>query len=213
MEAIREGFGDDGFILGCTAPFGPLVGIVDAMRVATDITPYWARKRPFFDEAPTLPNVCRNDIQHTYMNRRLWINDPDTHIARTDNNELTENEVLLWTATLKFVGGALLLSDRFETLIPERAALSKMLLADPDAYETYPLDRLERTIPAVWYAKRRDGKGALLGLFNVTDEPQAIPVNLPLDGHKMRELFTHREVDELPALVEPHSVFAVEILD
>ncbi|MBR0459701.1 MAG: alpha-galactosidase [Victivallales bacterium] len=213
MEVIREGFGDDGFILGCTSPFGPLVGIVDAMRVATDITPHWAKKIPYFDEAPVVPNVCRNDIQHAYMNHRLWINDPDTHIARTDNNELTESEVRLWTAALKIVGGALLLSDRFETLIPERAALSKMLLSDPDAYEALPLDRLERTIPAVWYAKRRDGKGAILGLFNVTNEPQAIPVDLPLEGKKLRELFSHRDVEELPALVEPHSVFAVEILD
>ena len=29
LEAIREGFGEDGFILGCTVPFGASVGVVD----------------------------------------------------------------------------------------------------------------------------------------------------------------------------------------
>jgi alpha-galactosidase len=89
LAAIREGFGDDGFILGCTMPFGPAVGIVDAMRSSTDITPYWQSASHQHAEAPNVPNVCRNIINHNYMNGRLWINDPDTLIVRDDETELT----------------------------------------------------------------------------------------------------------------------------
>lgn len=58
------------------------------------------------------------------MNGRLWISDQDTHIARIDNNKLTENEVILWTYALFLTGGMMLLFDRFETLISERLKLS-----------------------------------------------------------------------------------------
>ena len=186
MEAIRRGFGD-GFILGCTAPLGCMVGLVDGMRIAPDITPGWAAGERF-DEAPSLPNVCRNGINRVYMHHRLWLNDPDTHIARSDNNLMTENEVILWSCALKLLGGMLLLSDRFETLIPERAALCRWLLEKRDEYAVRPLDSFTSPIPSVWRAvSRRDGK-TLLAFFNFSDtarkfqvkEEQLEPFRFPL---------------------------------
>lgn len=209
LAAIREGFGEDGFILGCTAPFGPCVGLVDGERIATDITPVWYREcYGKNEEAPTVPNVCRNGIQHAYMHRKLWYNDPDTHIARTDSNELTENEVQLWTAALRINSGMLLLSDRFSTLIPERLAYSKMLLDDPDAFKAIPLDRMERTIPAVWQGIRRDGKGTICGVFNLTDEPLAIPC--PWGDEAGREIFSGK-AEPYPEELPPHTAFVVEL--
>ncbi len=209
LSAIREGFGDDGFILGCTAPFGPCAGLVDGERIATDITPYWYREHfGRNEEAPTVPNVCRNGIQHAYMHRKLWYNDPDTHIARIDNNELTEEEVKLWTAALRINSGMLLLSDRFSTLTPERLAYSKMLLDDPDAFAAVPLDRMERTIPAVWKGVRRDGKGSVYGVFNLTNGPLSIPC--PWGEAKGREIFSGKPAD-YPEELPPHTVFAVEL--
>ena len=34
--------GDDAFLLGCGCPLGPAVGVVDAMRIGADVTPYWS---------------------------------------------------------------------------------------------------------------------------------------------------------------------------
>ena len=151
FEAIRKGFGDDGFILGCTAPFGPLVGIVDAMRSSTDITPYWQRKGHQYAEAPNVPNVCRNIINHNYMNGRLWINDPDTLIVRDDSTKLTQNEVELWAEAVQRVGGSLLLSDRFSTLSTARLPLVQKVLGNIGSYaKTFPADRWERTYPTIW---------------------------------------------------------------
>lgn len=174
MEAIRRGFGD-GFILGCTAPLGCMVGLVDGMRIVPDITPGWTAGERF-DEAPSLPNVCRNGINRVYMHHRLWLNDPDTHIARSDNNLMTENEVILWSCALKLLGGMLLLSDRFETLIPERAALCRWLLEERDEYAVRPLDSFTSPIPSVWRAvSRRDGK-TLLAFFNFSDTARKFQV-------------------------------------
>ncbi len=179
LEAIREGIGDESFMLGCTIPLGPTVGIVNANRIGTDITPYWGREhqKPYA-EAPLVPYVCRNVVNRLYMHNRLWINDPDVHIARKDNNELTENEVRLWTSALWLAGGLTLISDRFTTLAPERAAFSKLLLARTDTFDTRPLDFFERTIPAVWGAKRRSDGAPCIGVFNFEDTPAVIEVDL-----------------------------------
>lgn len=182
LEAIREGFGEDGFILGCTVPFGPVVGIVDGERVSTDITPFWKRSGTAYDEAPNVPNVCRNIIHHSYMNRRIWINDPDTHIARIDNNELTENEVILWTNAVRLGGGMLLFSDRFSTLAPERAVFSKSLIADQDQYVSHPLDVFRNAFPRLWLGKHRKTGELLLGVFNFDDaktDTEILPAELP----------------------------------
>ena len=151
FEAIREGFGEDGFILGCTAPFGSLVGIVDAMRSSTDITPYWRGEGHQYAEAPTVPNVCRNIINHSYLNGRLWINDPDTLIVRDDSTKLTEDEVRLWAKAVTMTGGSLMLSDRFSTLSEKRLPLVKEVLSRMNRTPSaHPVDRWERTFPSVW---------------------------------------------------------------
>ena len=158
FEAIREGFGEDGFILGCTAPFGPLVGIVDAMRSSTDITPYWRGEGHQYAESPNVPNVCRNVIQHNYMNGRLWINDPDTLILRDDSTKLTQNEVELWAEAVTRIGGSLLLSDRFSTLSSIRLPLVQKVLNNSGSYVgVFPADRWERNYPTVWQSVK-DGR-------------------------------------------------------
>ena len=167
MEAIRRGFGDDGFILGGTMVFAPAVGIVDAMRVSTDITPYWDRPGQHA-EAPNVPNVCRNVVHHAYLNGRLWINDPDTLIVRDDNTKLTQGEVELWERAVSLAGGSLLLSDRMATLSPERLALVRRALAESEAWTNLrPVDRWERTLPIVWEAEK-DGR-VVRALFDFDD--------------------------------------------
>lgn len=166
-EAIRRGFGDDGFILACTTPFAPVVGIADAMRSSTDITPYWDRPGQHA-EAPNVPNVCRNVVHHAYLNGRLWINDPDTLIVRDDNTKLTQGEVELWERAVTFAGGSLLLSDRMATLSQERLALVCRALAESEAWTNLrPVDRWERTLPIVWEAEK-DGR-VVRAIFDFDD--------------------------------------------
>ncbi len=217
LAAIRKGIGDK-FILGCTSPLGPEVGMVDGCRIGTDITPNWqdADAKPY-KESCCVPNVCRNVINRSYMNRRLWINDPDVHIARIDNNRLTEDEVILWTSALWLVGGMVLLCDRFSTLAPERTALSQMLLRDLGRFENVrPLDIFDREFPSIWLARNQSKPSEYaLGLFNF----DAVEQNLLVDFSKVhgleqtrftvKEYWTNTDIGLnnacLEAAVRPHS--------
>ncbi|MBS1368926.1 MAG: alpha-galactosidase [Lentisphaeria bacterium] len=176
LQAIRDGFGSERFILGCTTLLGASAGLVDAERIGTDITPYWQpENREIYAEAPTVPNVCRNVLNRIYMHRNVWLNDPDVHIARLDNNKLNEEEIRLWTSVLWMAGGLTLLCDRFETLAPERAELSKLLLRRTDAFEDVrPLDFRESTVPSVLYGRFSETGAPVYGFFNFEDEPRTI---------------------------------------
>lgn len=169
LEAIREGFGKDGFILGCTVPFGASVGVVDGERISGDIAPYWTPDHPWSDEAPTMPNSSRNVIRHLYMNRRLWNNDPDTLIVRDDHTKLTENEVILWYELLRLTGGMLLLGDNLTTLSAKRSGLVKKLLREPDAYTARPVDFWAEDIPSILQATHRANGNVETALFNFSD--------------------------------------------
>jgi alpha-galactosidase len=80
LLAVRDGIGDDAFLLGCGCPFGPAVGIVDAMRVSPDVAPVWepAASWPGYREsAPAAVNAIQASVLRAPLHRRLWINDPD----------------------------------------------------------------------------------------------------------------------------------------
>ena len=41
LQALRDGLGEDGFLLSCGAPLAGSTGLVDAMRTGPDTAPYW----------------------------------------------------------------------------------------------------------------------------------------------------------------------------
>ena len=211
LEAIRKGMGAKRLVMGCTCPLSAEVGIVNVARVGTDITPYWGKLEDAVNrESPRVPHVCRNLIVRRYMHRRLWINDPDTHIARTDSNELTESEVKLWTAAVLLTGGMLMLSDRFSTLIPERAALSKMLIKELDSIdETRPLDFFEREFPSLWLGRKANGE-LVLAVINY-DDKASFKVDLSKAGVKPGSKFTASELWAGASLGQLSSSFDVEV--
>ena len=85
LDAVREGIGDDAFLLGCGCPFGPAVGVVDAMRVSADVGPRWdppAHWPGFRESSPAAVNAVQASVLRAPMHRRLWINDPDCLLVR-----------------------------------------------------------------------------------------------------------------------------------
>lgn len=198
LQAIRKGMGDDKFILGCTNVLGAGVGIINGCRISTDFLPSWNINGEPYKEAPTLPNVFRNVINRRYMHGRLWVNDADAHIARVDNNKLTENEVRMFTAALWIAGGMILTGDRFSTLVEERGRLFQMLLKDLDAFnDVRPLDLFEEEYPALWLGKNRQNAGQIaIGAFNFGETSKTLRVELTQAGFpsgskvKVRELWS-----------------------
>ena len=195
LKLIRETAGEDVFLLGCGAPIGPSVGLVDAMRIGPDIAPHWRPKvfglsRPWRKKTtyPAAINAIRNTLTRSAYHRRLWWNDPDCVIVRERQNELKPHEVQSWISVVGLSGGMVVFSDDMTALSPERRQWAATLLPiQPEA--GLPLDLLEHTIPetVALYIKRAWGEGVTVGLFNWRDEPRTRTLQLGtlgLDWHK-----------------------------
>ncbi|MBO5766318.1 MAG: alpha-galactosidase [Lentisphaeria bacterium] len=202
LAAIREGFGEDGFILGCTTPLGPVVGLVDGERIGTDIAKGWESRPGSYDEGLTMPNVCRNIINRSYMHRRLWLSDPDTLLIRKEGTTFTEEEAKLWFEALRLAGGLLLSGDRLDTLEPERLAWTIELFSNPDAYEVRALDVWERSVPGVWLAINRKSGELRLTLFNFENEE----VTFELEQYELPRFCSDTDGSDLPGRITlpPH---------
>lgn len=114
LEAVRSGVGEDAFLLGCGSPFGPAVGIVDAMRVSPDVAPRWEPRAPLpgMEEAASCArNAIVTSLLRAPLHRRLWINDNDCLLLRPVQTELDPSQRSSLAATVGGAGGFTMVSD------------------------------------------------------------------------------------------------------
>jgi alpha-galactosidase len=133
-DAIRRGAGDDTFILGCGAPLGSCIGAVDGMRIGPDVAPRWhlgggAWRPPGYEDCePATVNAFRNTLTRSFQHRRLWLNDPDCLMLRTEDTSLTEEQTRVWARVIALSGGLALISDDLSRLdAPARRLLEEVL--------------------------------------------------------------------------------------
>jgi alpha-galactosidase len=158
LEIIREAVGEDTFILGCGAPFGPSIGIVDAIRTSTDTAPTF--KVPFllnfinkllFANLETIPSVehaMQQNILRYFFHNQFWINDPDALIVRRRESHLTPTEIQFEVSAIGLLGGLLFLSDNLASLLPNEIELIQILIP-PYGISARPLDLLEHNFPEI----------------------------------------------------------------
>ncbi len=179
LEIIREAAGEETYLVGCGAPLGPSVGLVDAMRIGPDTAPYWTPKIPYLGELfrnaaslPSLRNSLRNIATRAWMHGRWWTNDPDNLIVRDTQTSLDEAEVIAQVTLQGLTGGSCVLSDDLPHLPPERRRLVDALLP-PLVSGMDTLDLLQREMPEVVVAPvaRHWDNWQLVGLFNWSQEP------------------------------------------
>jgi alpha-galactosidase len=121
-DAIRRGAGDDVLLLGCGAPLGPCIGVVDAMRIGADVAPRWqlrdAAWRPpgYEDNEPATVNAWRNTLTRAFQHRRLWVNDPDCVMLRSDDTDLDGAQMQTWARAVAVSGGLASISDDLGSL-------------------------------------------------------------------------------------------------
>jgi alpha-galactosidase len=135
-DAVRRGAGDDAFILGCGAPLGALVGVVDAMRIGADVAPAWdvapdaSTRQPAYEETtPSTRNAFVNTCTRSFMHRTLWANDPDCLMLRTEQTELPAAAAAVWAHTVGCSGGLALVSDDLALLGPAERRLLEETIA------------------------------------------------------------------------------------
>ena len=122
FDAIRRGAGDDTFILGCGAPLGACVGVVDGMRIGADVAPSWPvpehsyRPAGYVEAAPGTVNGYQNTLTRSFLHRRLWLNDPDCLMLRTSETALSQEAARTWAHAVGLSGGMALVSDDLSLL-------------------------------------------------------------------------------------------------
>ena len=126
FEAVRRGAGEGTFLLGCGAPLLAAVGTVDGMRIGPDVAPWWSvpegahRAAGHEGGEPATVNAWRNTLSRSFMHRRLWLNDPDCLMLRTDHTSLDDEQVRAWALAVGVSGGMALVSDDL-SLLDDRA--------------------------------------------------------------------------------------------
>jgi len=134
MEIIREAAGTHTTLLGCGAPVGSMIGLVEAMRIGSDVAETWAPNygaltRLFVNEPnmPSVRNAIQNILTRAPMHNRWWVNDPDCLLVRPQS-ELTLAEIQTMATVTGMTGGAMLLSDDLTRVPEERLQIARALL-------------------------------------------------------------------------------------
>ena len=115
LQAVRDGIGDESYLVGCGCPLLSAVGIVDAMRVSEDVATFYEPRQFFegFEEsAVSARNAIEASVLRAPLHRRWFTADPDCVLLRTTETELTkqQREVIGYSALA--TSGFIVLSDR-----------------------------------------------------------------------------------------------------
>jgi alpha-galactosidase len=191
LEAIREAVGKSILVLGCLAPIGQAVGLVNSYRVSPDTATRW--KAPWqFDCGPALRDTMRNSVLRYFMHNKFWINDPDCVIARrgkersefpksaeieylAQGGTITEDEVKFEMTVLGLLGGPLIYSDDPIHLPRDREKYLPLLLPTYQA-KAKIVDLLQEALPKILNLKIKKSydNWDLVGLLNWDDSPKDI---------------------------------------
>ncbi len=191
MQALREAAGEDTFLLGCGAPLGSVLGLVDGMRIGADVSARWKPSYhgiglPFKHEPhmPSVRNAMQNILTRAGLHERWWVNDPDCLLVRADTH-LNQAEVQSLATAIALTGGALLISDDLSKLTPERLRLAACLLP-PINRRARVLDWMDAETPEKLRLDQENtsGQWTLIAGFNWDDrerecEFSAADIDLP----------------------------------
>lgn len=179
LKLIRDTMGDNKYLLGCGAPLGPSVGLVDAMRVSEDTKELWDTEDDPIYSVPCLKHALIGSIYRSFMHNSFWINDPDCLIVRKTKSKLTEDELKLQITIFGLTGGQLLISDDMEKLEEERLYFALKLIP-PFSKTALPIDALYAHLPTVYLLETEGvlGQRALVALMNWDDEPVKRQISL-----------------------------------
>ena len=164
FSVIRTAIGEESFLLGCIAPFMPMIGFADGMRLAGDCGAQWSV--PF---GPV--NMLQELPCDSYFNTVFWQNDPDAMLLRNFSTKLSDEEVRSLALLQALSGGVVSTSDPVHKMSRDRKILLKMV--QPQAFVTpeFPYLASEQRIITLTH---RLAQGYLLFVMNPTEEEQPV---------------------------------------
>ncbi|MHA1971436.1 MAG: glycoside hydrolase family 36 protein [Candidatus Hodarchaeales archaeon] len=179
LRIIKDAMGEDKYLLGCGAPLGPSVGIVDAMRVSEDTKGVWITDTDPIYGDPCLKYALLSSIYRSFLHNHFWTNDPDCLIVRNYENSLTEDEIKLQLTVFALTAGQLLVSEDMTKLSKDRLHLALKVMP-PYNESAIPIDALFESYPSLYtlFCESRFGSRLLVAVINWEDEPVTKEVNL-----------------------------------
>jgi alpha-galactosidase len=172
LELLRELAGER-FVLGCGAPLLPSVGLVDGMRIGSDVAAYWGTEGNA--DGPSLHNATRATLARMWMHGRWWANDPDCVVVRGTDTQLSLAEVQAWASVVALSGGMVFVGDDVSRVQPDRLELLARLLP-PSGQAASPLGPLVGLIPErlLLRVERPWSTWSIVGLANWSDVPTRV---------------------------------------
>lgn len=221
LAAVRAGVGDRRFILGCGSLMAPSIGYFDGNRIGPDVAPFWrfltteerAKPRPGFrlpDDPLSAETAIRSTLTRSWMHNRLWANDPDCVLVRTDRTKLTLDETRTLATAIGLSAGMVLSSDDLDHVPPDRLDILSMLLP-PLPSAARPLDLMQRDMPEQCEVvdERAFDPLRVVAVFNFDDDAKDAVLSLPEGRWHAFELWSERylgvhEGQLTLTLLEPH---------
>lgn len=198
FEAVREGMGDKLLMGGV---YGPSIGLVNAMRIGSDVGARWdwsklnvhAGDRDRYLGSGNVIRCIMSIINSSYMHRNFWINDPDYLLVRDDRSELTLDEARTWLSVIALTGTMTILGDNMTTLPRERRDLITKIFpiyGEP----AKPVGFLKEEIPSILNLriKKSFDTWNVVGVFNYKEEKKDMEVSfstLGLDKKKAYHVY------------------------
>jgi hypothetical protein len=228
MQNICDGVNGRAEIMGCNYPYMGGNRFVSASRVGGDIHSDWG-------------NIKSNTLNVAYrfwMNKKLWINDPDFAVCRgvetSDHpdtlqpvlvyeeptmeyeplahktfSSATECELEVLLSIVLMAAGAVNLSDDLTKLNEAGLELARKVVAAESGETAIPLDLFAGKLPAKWMQKLAHGGRSLL--VNWQDEPQEFKLDFPGLPDKALDFWKGKIIsvpDEI--VLAPHSCLLLE---
>jgi alpha-galactosidase len=198
LMAFRAGMGDDAYFVGCSTPFGPTFGHVDALRTGPDISPRFTAYQ----------SQCEANAGNFYLHGRVVDVDADYLVVRAredqdatlvkerikDGGDLAQDEAEMWADYVALFSGPKIASDNLMILREERKALVRFAALQPSCARFVPLDFWEhartRADPFQVFLGEA-GRDVLLAVFNWNGAPhtytfRGLPSGTSLAGAVIR---------------------------
>lgn len=167
VSAIREAMGPEKFLLGCGAPLGSSVGLVDGMRIGNDVE---ARR-----DWRGLMVGMRAAAARYHLHGKVWWNDADCLLVRPP---LTLDQARLWASTVALTGGLVLDSDRLVELDAERLDIIRKVMP-ASGVSARPVDLFEHLPAELWLHKvEPQPDWWVIGIFNYSESATSRSIDL-----------------------------------
>lgn len=183
MQALRDEVGEQIFMCFCTTPYFASIGLADSARVTPDIQAQWLRPYEGFPGGVNdIYNASPEIYRRQFMNRKLWINDPDCLVVRSRAEEDNEsgntctgdfsyNEAWAYAAMESLTGGCMIYSDKMRLLGSERLGIALKTLPPLSLTADVP-DMFERLRPNLLRLPLEDGS-MVISCLNWEDTPMS----------------------------------------